>query len=298
MLVVGTFLAALAVTAAAVVRIMVLRDPVAVARGKNFKGVDLPIAGGLIILLTYLCVEAVFAVMAGAARSLAPGPISTVLSTAFGSAEHLGSAILVLGFCLLGMIDDFAGKNGEGSGEDSKGFRGHGRQLRKGVVTTGAIKAVGGLSLGLIVGVMFEASLLASVLDAVLIVLAANALNLLDLRPGRCVKGFFLLWVPISLLTWTTPYLPASVAVVAAAAVFLSSDLKEEAMLGDSGANLLGALAGAGLAIITTLPAKFAAVCLLTLITIASEKWSFSTVIEKARPLRWFDRLGRVREEI
>lgn len=291
MLVVGTFLAALAVTISAVVRLLLMRNPLPGLRGKNFKGVDLPMTGGVMILVTFLLVEGLFALIAGAAQSSAPDPLPTALLQAFFSNEHLGSVILVMGFCLLGLLDDFAGNT------TSKGFRGHVSAMHRGIITTGAIKATGGFCIALIVGAMFEASVVASLLDALVIVLTANVLNLLDLRPGRSVKGFFLIWIPLSLITWTTPYLPASAAVVAAAAVWLSSDLKEEAMLGDGGANLLGAVAGAGLAIATTVPAKIAALLLLILVTAASEKWSFTSVIDRTRPLRWFDSLGRVPEE-
>jgi hypothetical protein len=64
-------------------------------------------------------------------------------------------------------------------------------------------------------------------------------------------------------------------------------------MLGDAGANALGAMLGAAAA--QTLP-RSARLCLLTgivALTVASEKVSFTRVIEATPPLRWLDMLGR-----
>jgi UDP-N-acetylmuramyl pentapeptide phosphotransferase/UDP-N-acetylglucosamine-1-phosphate transferase len=72
-------------------------------------------------------------------------------------------------------------------------------------------------------------------------------------------------------------------------------DLQEQAMLGDTGANVLGA--AVGLAAVVALdrgPTVALAVVLLTL-NVASEWVSFSAVIDRTGPLRWFDRLGSKR---
>jgi hypothetical protein len=62
-------------------------------------------------------------------------------------------------------------------------------------------------------------------------------------------------------------------------------------MLGDCGANALGALLGVRLAAAGDLPLTTATV--LGLLTLASERWSFNAVIDSCRPLRAIDRLGR-----
>lgn len=64
-------------------------------------------------------------------------------------------------------------------------------------------------------------------------------------------------------------------------------------MLGDSGANALGALLGVAAA--TTLPrrGKVTALAAIVGLTVASEYVSFTQVIERTKPLRWLDQLGR-----
>ena len=63
-------------------------------------------------------------------------------------------------------------------------------------------------------------------------------------------------------------------------------------MLGDCGANALGALLGVRLAAAGDQPLAIAATA-LGLLTLASERWSFNAVIDRCRPLRAIDRLGR-----
>ena len=114
--------------------------------------------------------------------------------------------------------------------------------------------------------------------------------NGLDLAPGRALKGFLvvalvLLAVDLRafLLVWT-----------GAAAAALWPDLRERGMLGDSGANLLGFLAGAE--IVRRLPEPWLPVAAMVVIALnlLAETLTFSRTIEATPPLRWFDRLGRL----
>jgi hypothetical protein len=63
-------------------------------------------------------------------------------------------------------------------------------------------------------------------------------------------------------------------------------------MLGDAGANAVGAMLGVAA---TALPrrARLTALAAVTGLTAASEKVSFTKVIERTGPLRWLDMLGR-----
>src|SRR5581483_9591796 len=72
-----------------------------------------------------------------------------------------------------------------------------------------------------------------SVSGALLVSLAANALNQLDTRPGRALKTYLAAAIPLG-----APLLPA--------VILAPYDLREMAMLGDAGANGLGALLGYG----------------------------------------------------
>ncbi len=162
-------------------------------------------------------------------------------------------------------------------------------------MTSGGIKAVGGMAIAFVVGGLWELRLIPAVVDALLIALSANLINLLDLRPGRAVKGFFLAWIPLALSSWADPYLAASAPAAGAAAAWLPADLKEKGMLGDSGSNLLGAVVGGGVALQATTGTKLVVLGSLLLLTLLSERWSFSKAISRVSPLRWVDELGRRR---
>jgi hypothetical protein len=79
-----------------------------------------------------------------------------------------------------------------------------------------------------------------------------------------------------------------------AATALLVPDLRERGMLGDSGANLLGFLAGAE--IVRRLPEIWLIPAVLVVIglNVLAETVTFSRTIEAIPPLRWFDRLGRL----
>ena len=77
-----------------------------------------------------------------------------------------------------------------------------------------------------------------------MLVLATNVFNLLDLRPGRAIKAFVLLGAGLTLGSLDARPLWSLGLFAAPALVAGLYDLRERAMLGDTGANLLGALAG------------------------------------------------------
>ena len=91
--------------------------------------------------------------------------------------------------------------------------------------------------------------------------------------------------VPGALLTVAAP--------LGAAIALLPEDLGERAMLGDAGANALGALLGVAAAAILSRPARLALLAAITGLTAASEVVSFTAVIERTPALRWLDMLGR-----
>ena len=64
-------------------------------------------------------------------------------------------------------------------------------------------------------------------------------------------------------------------------------------MLGDSGANAAGALLGVAWAARLPRPARLLALAGVTALTLASERVSFTAVIERTPALRALDQLGR-----
>jgi UDP-GlcNAc:undecaprenyl-phosphate GlcNAc-1-phosphate transferase len=201
-----------------------------------------------------------------------------------------GLAVVVAGlaFLLLGLVDDLIEDPG-----GSRGFRGHLRALAAGRLTGGGIKLLGGALTGLLAASMAtppDRPAWAVVLGGLVVASAANTANLLDLRPGRCAKVFLPLWVLGCVIDPGGGAWSAGLAGAALAA--LPFDLREEGMLGDAGANALGAVAGT-LLLAGPMWLVWAAAVLLVALQLASERVSFSRVIDGNRVLRAADRLGR-----
>src|SRR3954464_10378916 len=97
----------------------------------------------------------------------------------------------LLGVAFLGFLDDSLG-GGERAGAP-RGWRGHGRALREGRLSTGAIKASGALALAAYVVSGTGQEALNYVADVALLILTTNLFNLFDLRPGRAEKALALL---------------------------------------------------------------------------------------------------------
>ena len=227
------------------------------------------------------------------------GVVGGALAAGLGRRERLAMIIAGVGAAAFGGYDDLAASG------PSKGFRGHLGALARGELTTGAVKLAGigatGLAAALAAGPAGPAGgsagsspRLGTVADAVinvgLIAGGANLANLFDLRPGRAIK----VSIGAGALLAAAPgrSRQAAVAPVAAAVALLPEDLGERAMLGDAGANALGAMLGLAA---TGLPraARIAALAGIAGLTAASEVVSFTRVIERTGPLRWLDMLGR-----
>lgn len=197
----------------------------------------------------------------------------------------------LLGVVFLGFLDDALGQ-GEAAGTP-RGWRGHARALRSGSLSTGAVKALGALALAAYVVSGRGLESWHYIADVVLLILATNLFNLLDLRPGRAEKGLVLLGIGLCLGAWTVAPLELLGIFAGPALVGAAFTLRERAMLGDTGSNLLGAVGGVWL--LTTLgpDARLIALAAVMGLTIYGELRSISATIESVPPLRWLDSLGR-----
>jgi hypothetical protein len=197
----------------------------------------------------------------------------------------------LLGVAFLGFLDDSLGR-GEVAGAP-RGWRGHMRALRRGSLSTGAVKALGALALAAYVVSGRGLESWRYLADVALLILATNAFNLLDLRPGRAEKSLALLGAGLCLGAWTLAPLELLGIFAGPVAVGAWFTLRERAMLGDTGSNLLGAVAGVWL--LTTLGADARLIALLAVagLTIYGELRSISAAIDSVPPLRWLDSLGR-----
>jgi len=125
------------------------------------------------------------------------------------------------------------------------------------------------------------------------VVLAAHVFNLLDLRPGRAAKTFALLGAAILAATQSIDPLRGVGAFAGALLVLGAFDLRERTMLGDTGANVLGAVAGLWLVSVLDAVGLAVALAALTVITAYGELRSISALVERSTALRALDRLGR-----
>ncbi|MEX1358017.1 MAG: glycosyltransferase family 2 protein [Gaiellaceae bacterium] len=149
-----------------------------------------------------------------------------------------------------------------------RGFHAH---LRAGG-TTGVLKLLGIPLAGL--------AATRSLSGALLVGLSANALNQLDTRPGRALKAY--------LLAAGALRAPKGVAVL-----LLPYDLREMAMLGDSGSNALGALLGLKSVSRLTGRGRWLAIAALAGLTLLGERRSLGELIERTPGLRELDAWGR-----
>jgi hypothetical protein len=197
----------------------------------------------------------------------------------------------LIGVAFLGFLDDSLGR-GQRAGTP-RGWRGHARALLSGRLSTGAIKAVGALALAAYAVSGTGRESLEYVADVALLILATNLFNLLDLRPGRAEKALALLGAGVCLGTWDAAPLELLGVFAGPALVGAWFTLRERAMLGDTGSNLLGAIAGVWLLTSLDEAGRLIALALLAALTVYGEFRSISKAIDSLPPLRWLDSLGR-----
>jgi UDP-GlcNAc:undecaprenyl-phosphate/decaprenyl-phosphate GlcNAc-1-phosphate transferase len=197
----------------------------------------------------------------------------------------------LLGIAFLGFLDDALGQGAAAA--TPRGWRGHWAALRAGSLSTGAIKAVGALALAAYVVSGRGLEDWRYVADVALLILATNLGNLLDLRPGRPEKALGLLALGLCLGAWTLAPLELLGIFAGPVAVGAWLTLRERAMLGDTGSNLIGAVAGVWLLTNLGGDGRLIALVLVAALTIYGELRSISATIESVPPLRWLDSLGR-----
>jgi UDP-N-acetylmuramyl pentapeptide phosphotransferase/UDP-N-acetylglucosamine-1-phosphate transferase len=234
---------------------------------------------------------------AGRPVTLLGGPALAASATAtavLGAPAGTRAAAAVVGAVsgLVGGYDDLAGARPEQARD--KGLAGHLAALRAGRVSAGAVK-VGGIGAAAAVAAVLTrrgpgaGALLDGVVTTGLVAGTANLVNLLDLRPGRAGKAGAL--AAAAGLTGHAGGLVAGP--LGATLAVLPADLGEQVMLGDCGANAVGALLGLRLAAMPGRVSRAGLLAGVVALTLASEKVSFTKVIEATPGLRELDRLGR-----
>jgi UDP-GlcNAc:undecaprenyl-phosphate GlcNAc-1-phosphate transferase len=225
----------------------------------------------------------------------------------------------VVGVALLGLLDDFVGSGvfasrlagpgsqvaGRGSREGGseaanaepaatpRGWRGHARAILGGGFSTGAAKAAGSLGLALFALSGQGRSAGEYLLAAGVLVLATNLFNLLDLRPGRSAKVLLILGAALTVGSLDVDGLWTAGLFLGPVLVLLPLDLRERGMLGDTGSNAIGAVAGVWLIATLDTTGQAIALAAMALVTAYGEFRSISRLIDRTPGLRHLDSLGR-----
>ena len=244
----------------------------------NYRGAEVGFPGGIALVIPAF----VALVVAVPLYQLVD---TDVLMPGFGLA-----LVYVAGVAFLGVIDDLLGSR---PGQP-RGWRGHFAALGAGQMSTGVVKAAGAPGLALLVAADPAAGAGTWLLSAAVLVLTTNVFNLVDLRPGRAGKLFLLLGA--GLLIGARDLDPFWVVglFVGPILVWLPLDLREVGMLGDTGSNVIGAVAGVWLVLTLTSTLGLAiAAGVLALVTLYGEFRSISAFVERTPGLRQLDLLGR-----
>ncbi|MHB1126817.1 MAG: MraY family glycosyltransferase [Bacillota bacterium] len=256
------------VTRAILPRFMMLLEISGTTR-PNYRGQNIPVAGGLVLVAGAFAGLMVMAVFTPHPPGLFP--------FLFG----------LLAMALVGTLDDLWGSR------DTLGFRGHLTSLWRGEMTTGAVKAMAGAGVALLISLELSRSWWEIPVRVLMIALLTNTMNLLDMRPGRSIKGFLAGTAGLLILTkggFPSVYL---LAVTGPVLAFAPYDLGARAMLGDAGSNLMGIALGIGATWILPLDIQAMLILILAIFHWYAETYSLTKLIERNNWLRYLDKLGR-----
>ena len=252
---------------------------------RNFQGRDIPASVG-----------AGFALMA-----MLQAPFAALLPEwHFPAAKMMEMLAVCCGFGVLGLLDDLAQSRERG------GISGHLKKLGgSGRISTAVMKAFFGLALcfGVRITLGVRGGWISVVVDTLIIALSANAVNLLDVKPGRAIKGFvfaMFLLVGGSLALQhgggAATVLPGTLVLLVPFALWaLASwpyDLGCRAMMGDAGSNVLGAALGLAAVWELSFVSRIVVLSLLVVYHVVCEVGSLSAIIHSVPPLRWADNFG------
>lgn len=238
----------------------------------NYLGKDIPVSAGISFPVSVILVFLFY-----------------VLIQYYDSSFHI-YLIGIISICFLGFIDDMLGQR------DTLGFKGHFTALFKGKLTTGGLKALGGGIIAFFLALCSGHGWVDVFINTLIIALFTNMLNLLDLRPGRAIKGYLFFLVLIMLMAAGRVNWLLIAPLLGVVLVYFPVDLKAQAMMGDAGSNVLGLSLGYFSAIFLSLPYRVGVLLFLIAIHIYTEKYSLTRTIERVPFLRAIDQAGRSRE--
>ncbi|WP_165842210.1 hypothetical protein [Paenibacillus xerothermodurans] len=264
----------------------------------NFRGERIPTACGLLLPLL---LAAEVAVRLIADRAVTAGGTGPTVAAAQDAVVFWTYGLGVGLVAFVGFIDDAMGV------KHVKGLSGHWSEWREQrVISTGVVKAGGTAiaALWFVLPISRNESIWQIVCQIVMLALMANGVNLLDVRPGRALKVFFLLFAAIAVEATASGYtswygwqgaLPYVLPVLAGACALFRPDLQGKLMIGDSGANVLGFAAGCWSIMFCSAALQIAMLAACVLLHGLAWRSSLSHAIERHPLLLWLDLLGRGR---
>ena len=187
----------------------------------------------------------------------------------------------------LGLLDDLAAGT-------PRGWRGHGRAVARGELSTGAVKAVGTVALAAYAAAGTGSTGAGYLAQVLVLAFAAHLGNLLDTRPGRPEKTLAITSAVVCLASGGLSPLEPVAALLPPVAVCSWFTLRERAMWGDAGASVIGGMIG--VLLVTTLSSVGTGLALAGLIAISvyGEFRSISVAIQRLPLLQRLDSIGRV----
>ncbi|AOY77083.1 glycosyltransferase [Clostridium formicaceticum] len=238
--------------------------------GKNYKGDTIPIGMGITFIPVMLCN---FFLMILLLKDLQE--VIFIFLT----------GITTMGFA--GIIDDLIGN------KSASGFKGHFSRFFKGELTTGMLKAGVGGVIAFMISWIYSVGIIEFFINAFVIALFTNLLNLLDLRPGRALKTYLFIAVIFLVIGIAGITKMILFSIIGYCIGYLPQDLKARSMMGDVGSNTLGITLGIITIISFSIKVKVVLLILLLLVHTISEKYSLSKVIKSNYILNYLDELGR-----
>lgn len=236
---------------------------------KNFQGIDIPVSVGLSFPFVVMVVFLIYGIMQW-----------------YDDSYHLYiTALMSVSF--LGFIDDMLGQR------DTLGFKGHFGALFRGRLTTGGLKALGGGMVSFFVAVFVSNGWANIIMNTLILALFTNMLNLLDLRPGRAVKGFAFFLIIIVLSAGNDINWVLLAPLVGAVCWYFYYDISARVMMGDAGSNVLGFALGYFTITAFSFYARLGVLIFLIVMHLITEKYSLTKIIEKVSILRYIDNMGR-----
>jgi UDP-GlcNAc:undecaprenyl-phosphate/decaprenyl-phosphate GlcNAc-1-phosphate transferase len=216
-------------------------------------------------------------------------PLGALLLVAALAALVAGPArwmVFLAGLGCLGLIDDLVRAG-------PRGWRGHARAVARGELSTGAIKATGTVALAAYAAASGGVTGPEYVADVAVLTLAAHLGNLLDTRPGRTEKALALTAAVVCAASWSLAPLEPIAPLIVPVAAGAWFTLRERAMLGDSGASLIGGMIGVLLVTTMTGPGTYLALAGLIAISLYGEFRSIASAIDRVPLLQRLDSFGR-----